>query len=635
MRKIFLLLFGLIFISLNSFADSLDDIDIVLAIKKIDEINAQIEAIKAQAVDKNETAEQNVLFKSVATKKSELLDKIPYLLMETRVDDEKIAQFRSDKSKLETKVKRLKAANNKKAYIESAIELEKMNMEASFYKTLIELGKIFSDGARTAKIKSGIEDGLLDLQTNSYVSIKELKSSMDGMGIQGYINEFNSLELYRKTFEEILIYLRDNAELLSTNYFFSELNLKTAIGFINQQIPFEMKDVNFGKIILILFVFLFFISFTRILSAITYKILLSLFVKDHQGKFIKDQVMGIVKRPIFFILAVYAIDLCASIFYYPAPVPIKFVNYFSIVFIISFAWLILSILDSYGMVFISEITKKSGGRKEVINLIIKIVYFIIIVIAFLLVLSRLGFNVSAIIASLGIGGLAIALATKDILANFFASIMMLFDNSFSQGDNIVCGDIEGVVVEIGLRKTTVRTADNALIFVPNSKLASDPIRNWTRRRLGRLIKLTVALEYRATGEQVKKCAEEIKEMLLNHPDIAKPNDLGSNDIQNTLRLRKNIVSIDDLIGYKSNLFVAVDNLSDSSIDILVYCFSKTIVWGEFLSVKEDVILKIMNIVEKNGLSFAFPSQSLYIENLKDTMDTKSIIDNTVTIKESK
>lgn len=635
MRKIFLLLFGLIFISLNSFADSLDDIDIVLAIKKIDEINAQIEAIKAQAVDKNETAEQNVLFKSVVTKKSELLEKIPYLLMETRVDDEKIAQFRSDKSKLETKVKRLKAANNKKAYIESAIELEKMNMEASFYKTLIELGKIFSDGARTAKIKSGIEDGLLDLQTNSYVSIKELKSSMDGMGIQGYINEFNSLELYRKTFEEILIYLRDNAELLSTNYFFSELNLKTAIGFINQQIPFEMKDVNFGKIILILFVFLFFISFTRILSAITYKILLSLFVKDHQGKFIKDQVMGIVKRPIFFILAVYAIDLCASIFYYPAPVPIKFVNYFSIVFIISFAWLILSILDSYGMVFISEITKKSGGRKEVINLIIKIVYFIIIVIAFLLVLSRLGFNVSAIIASLGIGGLAIALATKDILANFFASIMMLFDNSFSQGDNIVCGDIEGVVVEIGLRKTTVRTADNALIFVPNSKLASDPIRNWTRRRLGRLIKLTVALEYRATGEQVKKCAEEIKEMLLNHPDIAKPNDLGSNDIQNTLRLRKNIVSIDDLIGYKSNLFVAVDNLADSSIDILVYCFSKTIVWGEFLSVKEDVILKIMNIVEKNGLSFAFPSQSLYIENLKDTMDTKSIIDNTVTIKESK
>lgn len=635
MKKIFLLFFGLIFISLNSFADSLDDIDIVLAIKKIDEINAQIEAIKAQAVDKNETAEQNVLFKSVVTKKSELLEKIPYLLMETRVDDEKIAQFRSDKSKLETKVKRLKAANNKKAYIESAIELEKMNMEASFYKTLIELGKIFSDGARTAKIKSGIEDGLLDLQTNSYVSIKELKSSMDGMGIQGYINEFNSLELYRKTFEEILIYLRDNAELLSTNYFFSELNLKTAIGFINQQIPFEMKDVNFGKIILILFVFLFFISFTRILSAITYKILLSLFVKDHQGKFIKDQVMGIVKRPIFFILAVYAIDLCASIFYYPAPVPIKFVNYFSIVFIISFAWLILSILDSYGMVFISEITKKSGGRKEVINLIIKIVYFIIIVIAFLLVLSRLGFNVSAIIASLGIGGLAIALATKDILANFFASIMMLFDNSFSQGDNIVCGDIEGVVVEIGLRKTTVRTADNALIFVPNSKLASDPIRNWTRRRLGRLIKLTVALEYRATGEQVKKCAEEIKEMLLNHPDIAKPNDLGSNDIQNTLRLRKNIVSIDDLIGYKSNLFVAVDNLSDSSIDILVYCFSKTIVWGEFLSVKEDVILKIMNIVEKNGLSFAFPSQSLYIENLKDTMDTKSIIDNTVTIKESK
>ena len=249
----------------------------------------------------------------------------------------------------------------------------------------------------------------------------------------------------------------------------------------------------------------------------------------------------------------------------------------------------------------------------------------------MLILSRLGFNVSAIIASLGIGGLAIALATKDILANFFASVMMLFDNSFSQGDSIVCGDIEGVVVEVGLRKTTVRTADNALIFVPNSKLASDPIRNWTRRRLGRLIKLTVGLEYKASSAQVKKCAEEIKSMLLNHPDIAKPSDLGSNDIQSSLRLRQNIVSIDDLIGYKSNLLVSVDSLSSSSIDILVYCFSKTIVWAEYLEVKEDVILKIMNIVESNGLSFAFPSQSLYIENLKDLDD---ITKNTNAKKES-
>ena len=74
---------------------------------------------------------------------------------------------------------------------------------------------------------------------------------------------------------------------------------------------------------------------------------------------------------------------------------------------------------------------------------------------------------------------------------------------------------------------------------------------------------------------------------------------------------------DDYAGYKSNLFVVVDDFADSSINILVYCFAKTIVWGDFLDVKQDVMLKIMDILKQNGLNFAFPSQSLYIENIKD------------------
>ena len=336
------------------------------------------------------------------------------------------------------------------------------------------------------------------------------------------------------------------------------------------------------------------------------------FVKHDSDRQTKGRIVEIIKRPMLLTLIAYAIDICVSIAYYPAPMPIKFANFLTITFVVAVTWLILSVLNGYGMVLINELTKKSG-RKEVINLILKIIYFIIFVIALLIVLSKLGFNVSAIIASLGIGGLAVALATKDILANFFASVMLLFDNSFSQGDWIVCGDIEGTVVEIGLRKTTVRTFDNALIFVPNSKLASDPIRNWSRRKMGRRIRMLIGLEYSATTEQIKKCVDEIKQMLIDHPDIAKGDDMGS---KKASRYDRGIVSIDDLAGYKSNLFVVVDEFADSSINILVYCFSKTIVWGEFLAVKEDVMLKIMNIVEANGLGFAFPSQSLYVEEVK-------------------
>ena len=144
----------------------------------------------------------------------------------------------------------------------------------------------------------------------------------------------------------------------------------------------------------------------------------------------------------------------------------------------------------------------------------------------------------------------------------------------------MCGDIEGTVVEIGLRKTTVRTFDNALIFVPNSKLASDPIRNWSRRKMGRRIRMLIGLEYSATTEQIKKCVEEIKQMLLDHPDIAKGDDMGSKKVS---RHDRGIVSIDDRAGYKSHSLVVVDEIVDSSINILGYYSSTTIVRGEFLA----------------------------------------------------
>ncbi len=218
-------------------------------------------------------------------------------------------------------------------------------------------------------------------------------------------------------------------------------------------------------------------------------------------KELQEQFILVIKKPISVFLIAYSVDICLSIFYYPSPVPINFANYFTIIYIVLISWLVLGILDGYGMVILSKIAQKSG-RKEVVNLIIKILYFIVVIITILLILSRLGFDISTLIASLGIGGLAVALATKDIIANFFASIMLLFDNSFSQGDWIVCAGVEGTVVEIGLRKTTVRTFDNALVFVPNSKIMSENVKNWNRRKVGRQIKMTVGLSYSCSKKSI-------------------------------------------------------------------------------------------------------------------------------------
>mgnify|MGYP000965839242 FL=1 len=614
MRKILAAVFALCF-SLNLLAntagDDLNATGILSVVNQINEANAQIAVIKAQSAENNETADKSVLFKTVLDKKEKLIEQIPYLIMQIEIDEEQVQNFKQEMQDLETKTKKLKNQGNQNLYVKNMLELERMRLDELFYSSLLNLENIFKEGGKAVSVKLAVEETLLSFQTEFYAQLKEFRESLDENLIAEHKGEFDALEAHKKTLEEILHYLRDNAELLTSNYIISELNLKTAIDFINEKASFTSK-FNVGKAAIIFVVFLFFVSFTTLLSKLTLWALMKFFVKHDSDRQTKGRIVEIIKRPMLLTLIAYAIDICVSIAYYPAPMPIKFANFLTITFVVAVTWLILSVLNGYGMVLINELTKKSG-RKEVINLILKIVYFIIFVIAMLIVLSKLGFNVSAIIASLGIGGLAVALATKDILANFFASVMLLFDNSFSQGDWIVCGDIEGTVVEIGLRKTTVRTFDNALIFVPNSKLASDPIRNWSRRKMGRRIRMLIGLEYSATTEQIKKCVDEIKQMLIDHPDIAKGDDMGS---KKASRYDRGIVSIDDLAGYKSNLFVVVDEFADSSINILVYCFSKTIVWGEFLAVKEDVMIKIMNIVEANGLGFAFPSQSLYVEEVK-------------------
>ena len=614
MKKILVAVFALCFglnLLANTKIDDLNATDILSVVNQINEANAQIAVIKAQSAENNETADKNVLFKTVSEKKEKLIEQIPYLIMQIEIDEEQVQKFKHEMQNLESKIKRLKNSDNQNLYVKNMLELERMRLDGLFYSSLLNLENIVKEGGKAVDVRLAVEETLLSFQTEFYAQFKEFKDSLNEEALAAHTSELGALEAHKKTLEEILHYLRDNAELLTSNYIISELNLKTAIDFINEKASFTSK-FNVGKAAIIFVVFLFFVSFTTLLSRLTLWALMKFFVKHDSDRQTKGRIVEIIKRPMLLTLIAYAIDICVSIAYYPAPMPIKFANFLAITFVIAVTWLILSVLNGYGMVLINELTKKSG-RKEVINLILKIIYFIIFVIALLIVLSKLGFNVSAIIASLGIGGLAVALATKDILANFFASVMLLFDNSFSQGDWIVCGDIEGTVVEIGLRKTTVRTFDNALIFVPNSKLASDPIRNWSRRKMGRRIRMLIGLEYSATTEQIKKCVEEIKQMLIDHPGIAKGDDMGS---KKASRYDRGIVSIDDLAGYKSNLFVVVDEFADSSINILVYCFSKTIVWGEFLAVKEDVMLKIMNIVEANGLGFAFPSQSLYVEEVK-------------------
>ncbi len=240
---------------------------------------------------------------------------------------------------------------------------------------------------------------------------------------------------------------------------------------------------------------------------------------------------------------------------------------------------------------------------------------IIITVAVLLFLIKIEVNITGILASLGIGGLAVALAAQNTLSNFFGLIKIIVDNSFSQGDWIVGTGVEGSVVEIGFISTKIRTFDNALITVPNATLANNSLKNWNRRSMGRRIKMHIGVGYNSKRENLQKAINEIDNMLRMHSGIAV--DVNNYEIKRKRKERK-LVSTEDLYGIKSTLLVYLDKFSDSSIDVLIYAFTNTTNWQEWLEIKQDIYFKIWQILEENNLDFAYPSQSIYFE--KENID---------------
>ncbi|MFW5613595.1 MAG: mechanosensitive ion channel family protein [Campylobacter hyointestinalis] len=608
----FITKFLLIF-SISVFANEIkDEQSLPYVVTQIMNANHQILLIKDQNKDKNQTATSDL--SPINAQKHKLLESIAVFITNYTAQDNN--QFKKDKATIDKKVKLYENNTNSERYITAKIDSLSLELDEFFYQTILNLSTAFSKNAKQDTINSILQEGIMSIQTGGYLDIKNFKDTLSDVSKNTFEQELINLDIKKTSYDEILAYLKDHSDLLASNFLFSSLNLNDVISYINKQIPIDTKVFNPGKFTLIVLIFLFFFSIRVKLSKIVFVLLTAFLSKDKKAhRDIQEQFILVIKKPMGIFLSAYAIDVCLSIFYYPSPVPIRFANFFVIAYIILVSWLLIGILDGYGMMILSKIAQKSG-KKEVINLIIKILYFIVIVITILLILSRLGFDISTIIASLGIGGLAVALATKDIIANFFASILLLFDNSFSQGDWIVCAGVEGTVVEIGLRKTTIRTFDNSLVFIPNSKIMSENVKNWNRRKVGRQIKMSIGLTYSTTPDQLKECITEIKTMLQNHPGIAKSGEdsaLNSSDFR--LKYKQNMVSVDDLAGYKSNLFVVLDEFGDNSINILIYCFSKTVVWGEFLETKQDVMLKIMDILSKYETEFAFPSQSIYIEKL--------------------
>ncbi len=205
------------------------------------------------------------------------------------------------------------------------------------------------------------------------------------------------------------------------------------------------------------------------------------------------------------------------------------------------------------------------------------------------VLEIWGIQIFPLLAGLGLFGVAVALGAQDLFKNLISGLLVIAERRFNPGDWIkVNEEVEGTVETIGFRSTLVRRFDKAPVFVPNSKLSDNSVTNFssmTHRRIYWMI----AIQYCTTVDQLRKIRDEIEDYILNSDDFAKPPEVPT--------------------------FIRIDRFNDSSIDIMVYCFTKTIVWGAWLAIKENLAIKIKEIVEGAGAGFAFPSQSIYVETL--------------------
>jgi MscS family membrane protein len=206
--------------------------------------------------------------------------------------------------------------------------------------------------------------------------------------------------------------------------------------------------------------------------------------------------------------------------------------------------------------------------------------------AALMILQTLGFSISGVLAFGGIGGVAVGFASKDLLSNFFGGFIIYMDRPFAVGDWVRSPDreIEGTVENIGWRVTRIRTFDKRPLYIPNSVFSHIAVENPSRMS-NRRIKETIGIRY-DDASKIEIIINQIKNMLREHPDI---------DAEKTLIVNFNC-------------------FAPSSLDFFIYTFTKTTDWIEFHDVKQDVLLKIIKIVEENGAEFAFPTSTMHLAN---------------------
>jgi len=466
---------------------------------------------------------------------------------------------------------------------------------------------------------------LLDKNILTYENESKNKNTVSDTFSENYVELHNQTHVQAFVLEHLL----DNmSSFRKTNFFIDEFNLQYlvnkidsiyGISFISGLTSYHLK-FSIGQIVVVVFI----ISILRLLNLKIISLIANLIArffvrsKDADSESIRQYLKISIDTPLKYSLYLLGIQISVFILV-DDPVLIETIMpWINTTYMALLTWGLYTILNNSINIYAHTLLDKYPNvRKEMIVFILRIIKIILILLVVLFLFTQLGIDIKAIAASLGVGGIAIALASKDTLANFFSSLNIMTDNSFSQGDWIKTSDVEGTVVDIRMRTTRIRTFDNAMITVPNTQLANTPIINWSKRKIGRRIKMTLGITYTSKMEDIVNLKNDIRNMLNNHPDIASSKNEEVNHSKRFEAIKK-----EDLQGIKKTLLVYIDAYGNSSIDILIYCFTKSPEWENWLTSKEDVIVKIEALVKKNNCDFAFPTQTIFVKNDSEVLSSK-------------
>jgi MscS family membrane protein len=308
-----------------------------------------------------------------------------------------------------------------------------------------------------------------------------------------------------------------------------------------------------------------------------------------------DLILEIVHRSITFVLVLATVYLGVRSLTLPETIYTFTEKAVFVLFTLKIAKELDTLLEFVVESYLTPLAKKQKGLVQTfIPPVLKFIKIVVWGFAGVLIIANLGYDVTGLIAGVGIGGIALALAAQETLSNAFGSFSILADNPFNVGDWVSTEGYEGEIVEIGFRSTKIQTMDLSIVSIPNMTIAGGIIENYSRRN-ARKVEHTIALTYSTSVKNIKAIIKELESLFKKDKDI----EDGS---------------------YRVNF----KNFGDSALELeVLYYITDMKSYARYLDIRERINLKIKETAEKIGVEMAFPTQSLYIQNAKDLVKANS------------